>query len=377
MEAEYEDILSSQELFIIASPSDRTEGEKLFKFKKAVSSFTTVSSVNMPSLEAVSRCELHELSRDMQQLDYSVENLLQSLVCSFAGLLERQNVYLFEHIKEQKESDGSDITEFIWDEYSYPPEKELSVLSMKLYRRFHDIDRRLRRNADTFENNIKIAAGYQLPYSTLASRNLIDLIPRTCVIDTDYIQSVFVAVPKLSNVNWLSVYQSLHESVVAGSSCFIAEDEDYKLYSAVIVRHDFEEFRRNCAKYQFIVRRYPTDDDQYGATCHREFKFYEVTHYQNKVFVDYLKAVVLEIFDLILHIKVLRAHLGNLAMFGGRVCHLLILYPEKDMESQLQQKLREAFDVKKGETNEINDTFTSGTCPRTCYLIYKMNLKYL
>ncbi|KAK6105562.1 V-ATPase subunit C family protein [Brugia pahangi] len=343
-------------MFLISMPIENYTDAKWLKLRTVALNFSIFSNIRIPKFRTAPKAELYELLEDLLQLDNSVENLLRSLLCTFEGVLQAEGVDLLEHLVMHRRRYGENITNFSWNTTKYSPYLLLPDLCHLFYKYFRDLDQQMRSNIATYKENLKIATEYISFEETLATQNLTLLIREETVIDTPYIESVYVAVPQQSVHTWLNVYETLHDSVVSCSSCFIIEDNDYKLYSVAIVRDDFLEFRDNCAEVGFIAREYQSDEDEFARKLHEHRKLEEATQYQNIMLVQWLKMIAEDIFEVLIHIKVFRAYIGSLTQYDQDKFQIIMFYPRRNATQRLLFELRKLFEEEYMEATDQSDT---------------------
>lgn len=65
------------------------------------------------------------------------------------------------------------------------------------------------------------------------------------LLDSEYMQTILVAVPKAQYTDFLAKYESLTQMVVPRSAVKVAEDEEFGLWAVVVFRRVVDEY---CAK---------------------------------------------------------------------------------------------------------------------------------
>ncbi|VDM92649.1 unnamed protein product [Onchocerca ochengi] len=368
-----------RKMFIISAPIKECFETSWLKLKVVAYDFASFSNVSIPNFRTTSKVELHELAKDLLHMDHCVENLFRSLLFTFEDVLEQEGVDLLEYLIVQKRSYGENITDFEWNMNKYSPYLLLFDLCHVFYNHFHELDQQMRHNIAMYKENLKIAKEYIAAEESLVTQNFTRIVREETIIDTEYIQSVYVAVPYELTNTWLEVYETIHDSVVACSSCFITEDNDYKLFSVVIVRENFAEFRENCAKFGFITRRFRTDPNGYARKLHEKRKLEEATRYQNVLLIQWLKVIADELFDLLIHIKILRAYVASSIRYDKEEYQIIMFYPRKNLSQQLQSELTEFYEKQQeiNVTNEPNSERKLKKGPTYLpYLIYKVNLAF-
>ncbi|KAL3997647.1 V-ATPase subunit C family protein [Acanthocheilonema viteae] len=344
-------------MFLISTPVDDCPEASWLKLQNVARNFATFSNIAIPNFRTAPIAELYELSKDMQLLDHSVENLFRSFLSAFENVLLFEDIDLLENLIIRKQRYGENITDFSWNMAIYSPHLLLSDLCELFYKHFQNLDQQIRHNVTTYKENLKIAKEYIRTEETLATQNLACFVREETIIDTEYIQSVYVAVPQQSANTWLEICETLHDSMVACSSCFIIEDDDYKLYSVVVVREDFLEFRDNCAKYGFIARGYQCDPDGFARKLHERQKVEEAARYQNIMLIQWLKLMADEIFEVLIHIKIFRAYISSLIIYDGREFQIIMFYPRKNSSQRLQSELTKLYEEQ--EESDVTDETVS------------------
>uniref|UniRef100_A0A0R3S5S4 V-type proton ATPase subunit C n=1 Tax=Elaeophora elaphi TaxID=1147741 RepID=A0A0R3S5S4_9BILA len=343
-------------MFLISTPVEGCAEDNWLKLENVARDYAIFSNIAIPSFHTAPTDELYELARDMQFLDRSVENLFRSFLSSFESALLFENIDLLEGLIIKKQKCGENITNFSWNMAIYSPYMLLSDLADLLYQHYQNLDQQIRHNVAAYRENLKVARECIRTEDTLATQNLACFVREENVIDTEYIQSVYVAVPLKSESMWYEVCETLHDNMVACSSCLVAEDRDYKLYSVVIVREDFLEFRDNCAKYGFIARVYQCDPNGFARKFHERQKVEETAHYQNIMLIQWLKIVADEIFEVLMHVKIFRAYIASSIVYGGREFQIIMFHPRRNLSQRLQTALTKLYE--EDEIEQESDVIT-------------------
>lgn len=66
------------------------------------------------------------------------------------------------------------------------------------------------------------------------------------VLNSEYLQTVVVVVPKLAIKEWEQKYTTYADMVVPGSIKRITEDTEHALYTVTIFKKVFDEYKNNC-----------------------------------------------------------------------------------------------------------------------------------
>lgn len=75
------------------------------------------------------------------------------------------------------------------------------------------------------------------------TKDLTDVIQKEHVVESEFLLTYFVAVPKYYVKDFLSCYEKLAEFVVPRSALLIVEDSDYAIYRVVLFKKNAEQFK--------------------------------------------------------------------------------------------------------------------------------------
>ncbi len=122
------------------------------------------------------------------------------------------------------------------------PAKHLSEMISKQYDRIHqEMDRRM---AEYRLAKKKVDQNTSDHNQNLARRSLTRIVPRDKIVESDYLMTAFVVVPKTRTREWANSYETFGTYVVPRSSEIIFADEDQTLFGVTIFKKFEEEFKR-------------------------------------------------------------------------------------------------------------------------------------
>ncbi|GAA5904123.1 hypothetical protein JCM6882_003951 [Rhodosporidiobolus microsporus] len=153
----------------------------------------------------------------------------------------------------------------------------------------------------------------------LSMRSLADVVSASDFAGTnqsEYLETILVAVPKNLGKEWDSSYERLTQMVVPRSSVKLAEDDEFILFSVTIFRRVKDEFSQKAREKKFIVRDF-TYDEQAIAKQKRELE--ELIVEEKEMWADLLRLSRInfsELFQLLVHLKVVRAYVESVLRYG-------------------------------------------------------------
>jgi len=151
----------------------------------------------------------------------------------------------------------------------------------------------------------------------LSVRSLADVVTKEDVIeDSEYMETLLVAVPKSSVKDWNSKYERLSTMVVPRSSKVVASDEDYTLFGVVVFKRVHDEFVQKCRENKFIVRDFVFSEDEL-AKQQDELEAADTT--EKELWTELLRLSrtnFSESFQILVHLKVIRLFVESVLRYG-------------------------------------------------------------
>lgn len=156
------------------------------------------------------------------------------------------------------------VTHFEWDMAKYPAKQPLVSVVDTLAKQLAQIETDLKSRTAAYsvlkanlENLEKKSTG------NLFTRTLSDIVSKEdFVLDSEYLITLLVIVPKSSYVQWQKTYESLSDMVVPRSTKLIAEDNEGGLFTVTLFRKVIEDFKVKAKENKFIVREFYYDEKE-------------------------------------------------------------------------------------------------------------------
>ncbi|NXP40806.1 VATC2 ATPase, partial [Leiothrix lutea] len=103
----------------------------------------------------------------------------------------------------------------------------------------------------------------------LLTRTLADIVHKEdFVLNSEYLITLLVVVPKSSYLQWQKTYESLSDMVVPRSTKMIAEDAEGGLFTVTLFRKVMDDFKAKARENRFIVREFYYDEKE--LKCEKE-----------------------------------------------------------------------------------------------------------
>ncbi|KAA8540636.1 hypothetical protein F0562_024445 [Nyssa sinensis] len=192
---------------------------------------TPLYRFNIPNLRVGTLDSLLSLSDDLVKSNSFIEGVSHKI---------RRQIEELEKVSGVSSSsltvDGvpvdSYLTRFVWDEAKYPTMSPLREIVDGIHAQIAKIEDDLK--VRVAEYNIvrsQLNAINRKQSGSLAVRDLSNLVKPQDMITSEHLTTLLAVVPKYSQKDWLSSYETLTTFVVPRSSKKLHEDNEYALYS--------------------------------------------------------------------------------------------------------------------------------------------------
>ncbi|KAF5368442.1 hypothetical protein D9758_002368 [Tetrapyrgos nigripes] len=157
-----------------------------------------------------------------------------------------------------------------------------------------------------------------LSSGNLSVRSLVDIVSKEDFIqDSEYLDTLLVAVPKNLVKDWNSKYEHFGKMVVVPrSSKPIASDDEYTLFSVVTFRRFHDDFVQACRENKFILREFVYSDEEI-AKQKMELDMTDTT--EKELWTELLhlsRTNFSESFQILVHLKVVRLFIESVLRYG-------------------------------------------------------------
>ncbi|KAJ1676904.1 Vacuolar ATP synthase subunit C, partial [Spiromyces aspiralis] len=175
----------------------------------------------------------------------------------------------------------------------------------------------------------------------LSVRSLYGIVNRDqCVSDSEYLQTLFVAVPKNLKREWANKYETLADMVVPRSCTRIDEDDEFALYSVVVMKRAVGDFTSKARENKFTVREFNYSEEEAAEERENAMDVEEQEGSKFQQLREWIQTNFSDMFSAWLHIKALRAFVESVLRYGLSVDFVAVLI---NMTSRNLQKTIKAL----------------------------------
>ncbi|KAM0957814.1 hypothetical protein ACFX13_023571 [Malus domestica] len=243
--------------WVVSLPAQNSASSLWNRLQEQISkhSFDTpLYRFNIPNLRVGTLDSLLSLSDDLLKSNNFVEGVSHKI---------RRQIEELERVSGVESSaltvDGvpvdSYLTRFVWDEAKYPTMSPLKEIVDSIHGQVAKIEDDLKVRVAEYNNvRSQLNAINRKQSGSLAVRDLSGLVKPEDIIISEHLVTLLAIVPKYSQKDWLSSYETLTNYVVPRSSKKLFEDNEYALYTVTLFNRVADNFRTSAREKGFQIR---------------------------------------------------------------------------------------------------------------------------
>ncbi|KAG6467084.1 hypothetical protein ZIOFF_075092 [Zingiber officinale] len=144
------------------------------------------------------------------------------------------------------------LTRFVWDEGKYPTMSPLRETVDSIHVQVAKIEDDMKIRVAEYSNiRSQLNAINRKQSGSLAVRDLSNLVNPEDIVTSEHLVTLLAVVPKYSQKDWLSSYETLTSYVVPRSTKKLHEDNEYALYTVTLFQKVADNFRNNAREKGF------------------------------------------------------------------------------------------------------------------------------
>jgi len=339
----------TSEYWLISAPGEKTCQQTWETLNNATSKQNNLSvnyKFHMPDLKVGTLDQLVGLSDDLGKLDGFVEGITRKIAAYLGDVLEEQR----DKLQENLLANGSDLatymTRFQWDAAKYPIKQSLRNISDIISKQVSQIDADLKVKSSAY-NNIKstLQSIERKQAGNLLTRYLGDIVKKEhFILDSEYLTTLLVVVPKSNYGDWNLKYEKLTDMVVPRSTQLIFEDNENGLFAVTMFHKVVDEFKHHARDNRFMVREFTYNEEELAAGKNELTKLASDKKKQFGPLVRWLKVNFSESFTAWIHVKALRVFVESVLRYGLPVnFQAMLLLPNKRSVKRLREVLNHLY----------------------------------
>jgi V-type H+-transporting ATPase subunit C len=337
--------MEGKTFWLISAPKTREDTFNTLNKKTADEhDFSVNYKFQVPDLKVGTLDSLMTLSDELHKVDIAVENTTRKIANQLFDISDsNQPTAKYELLTVANNDVNSYLTFFKWDEAKYPTSQALKTLTELIQVQVGKLDEELKTKAAEYNNLLhNINAEDRKSGGNLLVKDIGEIVKENHVIETEYMETLFVAVPKTSAKIFLATYEKLVDYVLPRSALLLDEDTDFCLYRVVLFRKFSEDFKSQARERKFIVRDFKFDPNRTGKADKK--KMDAEKEKLRKALIRWCKTNFSESFIAWIHLKAIRVFVESVLRYGLPTnFQAMLLVPNKNKDSKLRKALAELY----------------------------------
>ncbi|XP_075454470.1 V-type proton ATPase subunit C 2 [Ascaphus truei] len=336
------------EFWLISAPGDKINLQALERMNAVTSKANLSSNAKfvIPELKVGTLDALVSLSDELGKLDTFAESVIKKIVQYIGEVMDDSK----DKVQENLLANGVDLVTFLsrfeWDMAKYPVKQPLKNITDALSKQMSQIDTDLKSRASTY-NNIKgnLQSMERKTVGNLLTRTLADIVNKEdFVLNSEYLITLLVVVPKSSYAAWQKTYESLSDMVVPRTTKLIAEDAEGGLFTVTLFRKVIDDFKVKARENKFLVREFLFNEKDLQYEKEEIIRLAADKKQQYGPLLRWLKVNFSEAFIAWIHLKALRVFVESVLRYGLPVnFQAVVLQPNKKSTKRLRDVLYAIF----------------------------------
>ncbi|XP_030656382.1 V-type proton ATPase subunit C 2 isoform X2 [Nomascus leucogenys] len=337
------------EFWLISAPGDKENLQALERMNTVTSksnlSYNTKFAI--PDFKVGTLDSLVGLSDELGKLDTFAESLIRRMAQSVVEVMEDSKGKVQEHLLANGVDLTSFVTHFEWDMAKYPAKQPLVSVVDTIAKQLAQIEMDLKSRTaayNTLKTNLENLEKKSM--GNLFTRTLSDIVSKEdFVLDSEYLVTLLVIVPKPNYSQWQKTYESLSDMVVPRSTKLITEDKEGGLFTVTLFRKVIEDFKTKAKENKFTVREFYYDEKEIKREREEMARLLSDKKQQYGPLLRWLKVNFSEAFIAWIHIKALRVFVESVLRYGLPVnFQAVLLQPHKKSSTKrLREVLNSVF----------------------------------
>ncbi|TIB71056.1 ATPase, V1 complex, subunit C [Wallemia mellicola] len=250
------------------------------------------------------------------------------------------------------------LNNFVWNNYKYK-RLNLDEIIQSILKNINKVDQDFK----VAQQNYQIAKGtlnqlQRKQMGNLSTKSLAQIVSEENVTNSDFLETIFVAIPINNIKEWFNNYERLSKMVVPRSSFEITKDSEFVLVNVSVFRKYKHDFIQACRENKYIVREFQFDSSLAQKSSQELQQATEIEKQEFKNFSHTLSNSFSEAYQALAHIKFLRLFVESVLRYGLPTDYLYIvinLDDEKSSTKLLPALIQHYAHLSPSLANKAND----------------------
>ncbi|GAV49396.1 hypothetical protein ZYGR_0P00390 [Zygosaccharomyces rouxii] len=238
------------------------------------------------------------------------------------------------------------LENFQWMTRKFRLDKSIEELMKLITDESTQLDSDVRATSTNYNNaKTNLATAERKKTGDLSIRSLHDIVkPEHFILNSEYLTTVLIAVPKSLKSNFEKTYETLAKNVVPGSAGIISQDSEYILYNVHLFKKSVQDFNAAAREKKFTPREFDYSEELIDQLKQEHDSAAHLEQSLRSQLVRLAKAAYADSFINWFHTKALRVFVESVLRYGlpPDFNTKIIAVPPKNL-SKCKAELTEAF----------------------------------
>ncbi|XAR67855.1 hypothetical protein NMG60_11002782 [Bertholletia excelsa] len=334
--------------WVVSLPVQNSASSLWARLQESISknSFDTpLYRFNIPNLRVGTLDSLLALSDDLLKSNAFIEGVSHKIRRQIEELEKVSGV-----VSSSLTVDGvpvdSYLIRFVWDDAKYPVMSPLKEIVDGIHFQVAKIEDDLKVRGAEYNNvRSQLNAINRKQSGSLAVRDLSNLVKPQDIITSEHLATLLAVIPKYSQKDWLSSYETLTTYVVPRSSKKLYEDNEYALYTVTLFSRDADNFRTKARERGFQIRDFEYNPETQESRKRELEKLMQDQDTLRSSLLQWCYASYGEVFTSWIHFCAVRVFAESILRYGLPPSFLsVVLAPSVKSEKKVRSILEELCD---------------------------------
>ncbi|BEI92838.1 uncharacterized protein CcaverHIS019_0504660 [Cutaneotrichosporon cavernicola] len=303
--------------WILAVPQhDGDPASVLEAVRRATGGNTTCGGWAIPELKA---------SNQLPKFDSAFTSVVSKLLDQLRSLVGEDKARLAQHarvndrpVEEYLLPDAQGPSTWRWDKGRWGEDGKVGDVMASLVSEMHTVETTQKAKAQAY-NLAKGALNtlQRKQLGNLSQRSLMDVVKKGDIVEnSEFLETLLVAVPKNSVKDWFEKYERLSTMVVPRSSQELAKDNDFVLMTVTIFKKMHDDFVHKARENKFIVRDFKWEDE---GLVNQKKELAKLEKEEKELWTELLRLTRInfsEAYQLLAHLKTVRLFVESVLRYG-------------------------------------------------------------
>ncbi|KAI8137022.1 hypothetical protein BJV82DRAFT_636923 [Fennellomyces sp. T-0311] len=304
---------------LVSVPALGQSQNTLLNIKSKLAQYAETHPFNIPEFKIGTLDALVVLSDELIKHDTAFEQAVNKVADILGNLVRGQpDALVQDFLLVNDKTVDQYVNTFQWNSMKYRTDKSLQETTTMLTQEMSSMDNMIKTKMNAYTQNKNALVTLQRKQTgNLSVRNLNGIVKKQhCVLNSEYLATLFVAVPKSLYKQWHNSYETLVSMVVPRSSVKISEDEEYGLFSVTLFQRVVDEFTHKAREEKFIVRDFKYDEEALKRQEQELRETEETEREQQTELIRLSRTNFSEMFSSWVHLKALRVFVEAVLRYG-------------------------------------------------------------